>query len=117
MKKIIVCIIAAFVAFSSAPMCPSAFAETSSAAPKPKKEYRTVVYKVHLHCKDCVLKINENIAFERGVKDLEVSLEDQTVKVTYDPKKTDEEKLAAALGRLGYEVTGKVEEAVGEKKS
>lgn len=117
MKKIIVCVIAAFVAFSSAPMCPSACAETSAAAPKPKKEYRTVVYKVHLHCKDCVLKINENIAFEKGVKDLDVSLEDQTVKVTYDPKKTDEEKLEAALGRLGYEVTGKVEVAAGEKKS
>ena len=98
---------AAFVAFSFASADAVASSEAQVSAAKPKKEYKTVIYDVHLHCNDCVKKVNENIAFEKGVKGLEVSLEDQTVKITYDPKKTDEDKLKAAIERLGYEVKGK----------
>lgn len=70
---------------------------------KPKKEFVTVVYDVHLHCEACVKKVTENISFERGVKKLDVSLENHTVTVTYDPSKTDDRKLAEAIRRLGYE--------------
>ena len=48
-----------------------------------------------------VLK-NDNIAFEKGVKDLKVDLEKKLVSITYDPSKTSVEKLAAAIARLGY---------------
>ena len=50
-------------------------------------------------------KINDNIAFEKGVKDLSVSLDKKTVTISYDPSKTDEAKLKAALEKLGYTVT------------
>ncbi|MGN0187985.1 MAG: heavy-metal-associated domain-containing protein [Candidatus Cryptobacteroides sp.] len=69
----------------------------------PKKEYVTVVYGVYLHCANCVKKVKENISYEKGVKNLEVSLEGQTVTVTFDPSKTDEKKIAAAIRKLGYE--------------
>lgn len=107
MKRIIICCIAAIVAFASASADAVSCTEAYASAAKPKKEYRTVTFHVHLHCKDCVKKVNENIAFEKGVKALEVSLEEQSVKITYDPKKTDEEKLKAAIEKLGYEVHGK----------
>lgn len=71
---------------------------------KPKKEYVTVEYDVHLHCENCVKKVKENISYEKGVKALEVSLEEQRVTVTYDPSKTDVKKLADAIRKLGYEV-------------
>lgn len=74
------------------------------AAAKPKKEYRTVVYDVHLHCESCVKKVRENISFEKGIKALEVSLADQTVTATYDTSKTDETKIADAIKKLSYEV-------------
>ena len=52
----------------------------------------------------CVRKITENISFEKGVKDLEISLEDKEVTVTYDPAKTDPDRLAEAIRSLGYTV-------------
>ncbi len=35
-----------------------------------KGEKQTVVFDVDLHCQGCVTKIEKNIAFEKGVKDL-----------------------------------------------
>lgn len=82
-------------------------AELSDKKPeKKKKEIKEVVFSVHLHCKNCVKKVEENIAFEKGVKDLTVSLEDQTVAVKYDASKTSEAVLKAAIEELGYHVEG-----------
>ncbi len=74
-------------------------------AKKKKGEVKEVTFNVYLHCENCVEKVQENIAFEKGVKDLKVSLEDQTVAVKYDAAKTSEEVLKAALAKLGYPVT------------
>lgn len=90
--------------FASAETVMSSEMEPVESSAKPKKEYKTVVFHVHLHCKDCVNKVKENISFEKGVKNLEVSLEEQTVKVTFDSAKTDKAKLKAAIEKLGYEV-------------
>lgn len=70
----------------------------------PKKELKTVRFSVSMHCENCVRKITENISFEKGVKDLEISLEDKEVTVTYDPAKTDPDRLAEAIRSLGYTV-------------
>lgn len=70
---------------------------------RPKKELKEVIFKVNMHCGNCVKKIRENISFEKGVKGLEISLEDKTVKITYDASRTDEARLAEALADLGYE--------------
>lgn len=110
MKRIVICCAAVLLSFS---LASEVFAADSGEAyvmsAKPKKEYVTVVFEVHLHCESCVKKVTENISFERGVKDLEVSLEKQTVRITYDPSKTDEAKLRAAIEKLGYEVKAKKE--------
>ena len=67
-----------------------------------KKKTETVIFKTTIHCKNCVKKVNENLSFEKGVKDLKVSLDDKQVTVTYDPSKTDEATLAKAIEKLGY---------------
>ena len=74
---------------------------------KAKGEVKSVVFSVHLHCNNCVKNVQENIAFEKGVKDLKVSLEDQTVMVKYDSSKTSEEVLKNAIVKLGVPVKGK----------
>jgi copper chaperone CopZ len=51
-----------------------------------------------------VKKVQENIAFEKGVKGLEVSLEKQTVAVKYDAAKTSVETLKAAIQKLNVPV-------------
>lgn len=61
-----------------------------------------VVFASNIHCANCVRKVNENLAFEKGVKDLEVSVSDKTIKVSFDPAKTDTVKLKKAINRLGY---------------
>ena len=67
-----------------------------------KKKTETVTFKTSMTCKNCVKKIEGNIPFEKGVRDLKVSLEDKLVTITYDPSKTDEETLCKAIEKLGY---------------
>ena len=68
----------------------------------PKKELKTVVFNVGLHCQNCVKKVQENISFEKGVKSLDINLEKKTVTITYDAAKTDEATLKKAIEKLGY---------------
>ncbi|MCQ2174633.1 MAG: heavy-metal-associated domain-containing protein [Bacteroidales bacterium] len=70
-----------------------------------KKEVKTVVFDTYLHCEDCVRKVQENISFEKGVKSLDVSLKEQRITVSYDASKTSEEKLEAAIRKLGYKAS------------
>lgn len=112
MKKTLIIVLAAMMAM---PMVASA-AESSEAAvltdkkpSKKKGEVKSVTFCVHLHCDNCVKKVQENIAFEKGVKDMKVSLDDQTVALKYDAAKTSEETLKAAIEKLGYPVSGVVE--------
>ena len=68
MKKIIIGLVLALGALSVASAAaPSASAWESPARPK---KTETVTFKVSMHCRNCVNKIQENIAFEKGVKDL-----------------------------------------------
>jgi len=110
--KIITIILSALVAFSTASAAAD-FAPAASAgqqkSKKAKAEVKEVTFHVHLHCASCVNKIEENVAFEKGVKDLKVSLADQTVKLKYNPEKTSEENLKNAIEKLGYKVDGKCE--------
>ena len=65
-----------------------------------KADKQTVVFYVYLHCDACVDKVMKNIAFEKGVKDIVCSIEDQTVTVTYDAAKTDIPTLQKAFAFL-----------------
>ena len=69
---------------------------------KTDKTTATVTFETNLSCNSCVRKVNENISFERGVKDLKVSLEEEKITITYDTRKTDEETLASSIKKLGY---------------
>ena len=108
--KIITIILSALVAFSTASYA-AGFSEISTfadkkPAKKAKAEIKEVTLNVTLHCNNCVKKVQENIAFEKGVKGLDVSLENQTVAVKYDAAKTSEETLCQAIEKLGYKVGG-----------
>lgn len=116
MKKTIILILAAMmtVSLSAAAISvsePAVLTQEKKAkkSPKQKAALQEVTFHVHLHCENCVKKTEENIAFEKGVKDLKVTMADQTVAIKYDPSKTSEEVLKAAIEKLGYEVYGKLE--------
>lgn len=61
-----------------------------------------VTFVTSMDCSHCAKKVTENISFEKGVKDLEVKLEDKTVRIVYNPAKTDEATLKKAIEKLGY---------------
>lgn len=67
-----------------------------------KNDYReTVVLSCDLHCQGCCDKIMKNIAYEKGVKDLQFDLKQKTVTLTFDKRKTDLPTLLKAFEKLG----------------
>ena len=68
------------------------------------KDFKTVVFTTNpqMHCQSCEAKIKGNIRFEKGVKEIKTDVEAQKVFITFDPKKTTEEKLQKAFEKFGY---------------
>lgn len=77
-----------------------------SAAKKQKTNRETVVFCIdEMDCHSCKTKIEKNIAFERGVKALDVDLDQKTVSVTYDTRRNNVENLQQAFHTIGYDAT------------
>ena len=83
----------------------SVFAFSTVFAQSAKKdEKETVTFNVkNMSCDNCVKKIEKNIAFAKGVTDLQCELSTKTAKVTYRTDKTTEKQLVAAFKKIGYE--------------
>lgn len=65
-----------------------------------KKQYAKAVFHVEIHCDACEKKIQENIAFEKGLKDLTIDRQTETVTITWDPQKTDTATLKLAFEKI-----------------
>jgi len=81
-------------------LCVSLSAQDNKTEKTRKSE--TVVFTVGMHCGNCKKRIENNISFEKGVKDLIADLQAQTVTIKYDKKKTTPETLQEAIKKLGY---------------
>jgi copper chaperone CopZ len=81
-----------------------------------KKDEKTVTFNVNMDCHSCVKKIEGNIPYEKGVKDLQVSLEKKEVTVTFRTDKTSTDKLIEAFKKLGYTASIAGEAKVNEEK-
>jgi len=64
-----------------------------------------VVLQVPMDCMSCKIKIEKNIAFEKGVIDMKVDFDSKTVEIEYDTLKTDVPKLLLGFKKIGYEAT------------
>lgn len=73
-------------------------------AEKNKAGNKTVVFHTDIECKNCQAKIEKNIPYEKGVKGLNVDLENKTVTITYREDKNDEASLKKALEKLDIKV-------------
>ncbi len=62
-----------------------------------------IIVKASLQCDMCKERIINNLSFEKGVKDIEVNVEEKTVTVQYDSKKTTPEKIRIAIAKIGYD--------------
>jgi len=62
-----------------------------------------VKIQTNLHCASCKKKIEDHMAFERGVVAVSADVPTKIVTIKYRTNRTDEEKLIAAIRKLGYE--------------
>ena len=71
-----------------------------------KKNQETIEFVVTNEdlCNNCVKKINNNIAFEKGVTGLDIDQANNLVKVTYRKDRTSPEKLKSAFSKIKMEV-------------
>lgn len=69
---------------------------------KLKANEAEVLYSVSIHCASCVTKLNAKLPYLRNIKDFKVNMADQTIWFLYKKNKTDVEKLAKELDKLGY---------------
>ena len=74
---------------------------TNSFAQEAKK-YDECKIKVEANCNSCKAKIEKNMAFEKGIKDVNVDLETKVATLKFKTEKTSPEKLLAAVQKLGY---------------
>ena len=100
MKRIVLFMIFVIFSFSAV------FAQNDQQETK-----KTVTFAVNIDCDNCVMKVEKNIAFERGVTDLKCELPTKTVQVTYRTDRTSEEQLVAAFKKIGYVAVVKTETA------
>ena len=71
-----------------------------------KKNEKTVVFGANLHCESCKAKVEKNLPYDIGVKDLKVDMKTQTFTVTFRDDKNTTENLQKAIEKLNIEVKG-----------
>ncbi len=86
----------------------------TNAMAKKKKNEKTLTFIVSMDCHNCVQNIENNIPYEKGVKDLKVSLDKKECEVTFKENKTSAIKLVEAFNKLGY--TAKIKKEGQDKK-
>lgn len=50
----------------------------------------------------CKKKITENLRYEKGVANISVDLKENIITITYNPEKTNPEKLIKAFKKIGF---------------
>lgn len=72
-------------------------------AQTPKTDLVTVYFKSNMDCVDCEVTLNNYLKFEKGVKDLKVDFNSNTIKIIYKSGKNTPENLAKGIVKQGYE--------------
>lgn len=80
----------------------SAAFSADAAGKKAAKNVAEATFVTSIDCKNCVKKVEAQLPFVEGIKDMKVTLADKTVWVKYDTKKTNPEKIAAAIVKIGF---------------
>jgi periplasmic mercuric ion binding protein len=72
-------------------------------AQKATKTTETVCIEASMTCNGCKMKIEKEMAFEKGVKEVVADLQTKTVRIVYQSGKNSPQQLEAALKKLGFE--------------
>ena len=80
----------------------SIWASTSVALAQNKNNKKETVkfYVENMECKNCQAKVEKNIAFEKGVSDIQCDLSTRTVIITYHTEKTNVKELQKGFKKM-----------------
>lgn len=79
------------------------FVGMASAFAKETPKVKEVTYTCTIDCHSCKEKIMKNIPYEKGVRKVEVDVENQLVTVSFREDKNTSEGIEKAIDKLGYE--------------
>jgi len=68
------------------------------------EKWQKVIIQTNGTCQACKDKIENGLAYEKGVKDVDYELATAKVKITYDAEKTSVQRLKDAIVKLGFKV-------------
>lgn len=85
-----------------------AFTDTSA-----QKGEETVKFKTSAKCGMCKKRIEKDLSLTKGVNEAKLNLDDKTVTIVYNSKKTSPAKLKATIADIGYDA----DEVVANQKS
>ena len=78
-----------------------------------EKKIDTVEIKTSAVCKMCKERLEHDMAFEKGVKSVELDNETKVLTITYKTNKTNKEELKKAITKIGYDA----DEMVADQKA
>lgn len=90
MKKILMLCLVAVMGFGIA----------DAMAQKKQVDLQTTVFQTDVDCENCAKKVDNSIPYQKGVKEVKVDVSTQTVTVTYDKAKTNDETLLKAFKKV-----------------
>ncbi len=67
------------------------------------KKNETIKIKTSAVCDMCKDRIEQGMAFEKGVKNVVLDVDTKIATITYNPSKTTPDDLRKAIARLGYD--------------
>lgn len=68
-----------------------------------KKNYEEVQIQTSAVCGMCEERIETNIAYEKGVKKVELDDDTKIVTIGFDPRKNNADQLRLAISKIGYD--------------
>jgi mercuric ion binding protein len=75
----------------------------SNSSAQEKATSAEVKIKTSAVCDMCKETIEKNLAFEKGIKKSVLDVDSKIVTVTYNPQKTNVEKIRLAIAKIGYD--------------
>ena len=78
-----------------------------------KGKDETVKSKTSAICEMCKERIEKNLAYTKGVSDVNLNLDDKVVTITFNGKKTNSKKLKEVIMKTGYDA----DEVVADQKA
>ena len=103
MKKIIMFCLMAVIGFGV----------SDAMAQKKQVDLKTTVFQTDVDCENCAKKVDNSMPYQKGVKEVKVDVSNQTVTVTYDTAKTNDETLVKAFKKV--KVNAEVKPEVAKK--